>query len=86
MEIQIETHTLERAEERGTSESEIIDVINTGLPMAAKYGRKGKVKVFDFSNGRHGKYYEQKRVEVYYLVENDKIITVTVMYFMGNGR
>jgi hypothetical protein len=28
MEIQIDQHTLERAEERGTNENEIIDVIN----------------------------------------------------------
>jgi hypothetical protein len=29
MKIQIDTHTLERAEERGTNEEEIKDVINT---------------------------------------------------------
>jgi hypothetical protein len=31
MEIQIDLHTLERAVERGTNESEIKDVIQTGL-------------------------------------------------------
>jgi len=36
MEIQIDPHTLERAEERGTSEQEIRDVINRGISIPAK--------------------------------------------------
>jgi hypothetical protein len=45
MEIQIDRHTLERAEERGTNEEEIVDVIKTGFPIPAKYGREGKSKI-----------------------------------------
>lgn len=37
MEIQIDPHTLERAEERGTDEEEIKDVINSGTPIPAKH-------------------------------------------------
>ena len=51
MEIRIDPHTLERAEERGTT--------------------------------RQGEYYEQKRVEVFYITEGDAIITVTVYVFYG---
>lgn len=83
MEIQIDPHTLERAEERGTNEDEIRDVINTGFPIPAKYGRVGKAKVYDFKQKRHGKYYEQKRVEVIYTVERGVIVTVTVYVFYG---
>lgn len=83
MEIQIDPHTLERAEERGTSEEEIKDVILTGFLTPAKYGRIGKAKVYEFKQNRHNKYYEQKRVEVFYLIEGDKIITVTVYVFYG---
>jgi hypothetical protein len=36
MEIQIDPHTLERAEERGANEDEIRDVILTGFPVSAK--------------------------------------------------
>ena len=43
MEIRIDLHTLERAEERGTNEIE--DVLNTGSAIQAKHGRMGKVKV-----------------------------------------
>lgn len=60
MKVQIDPHTLERAGERGTNEEEIIDVIHTGFPIPAKYGRIGKAKIYDFKQKRHGKYYEQK--------------------------
>ena len=83
MEIQIDTHTLERAEERGSNETEIKDVIHTGFSIPAKYNRIGKAKVYDFKQNRHNKYYEHKRVEVFYLVEGDRIITVTVYVFYG---
>jgi hypothetical protein len=45
MEIQIDQHTLERSDELGTNENEIIDVINTGFSIPAKYGRVGRAKV-----------------------------------------
>jgi len=48
MEIQIDPHTLERAEERGTNEDEIRDVILAGFPVPAKHGRTGRSKVYEF--------------------------------------
>ncbi len=83
MEIQIDPHTLERAEERGANETEIKDVINTGVSIPAKRGRLGKFKVYDFKQKRHDKYYEQKRVEVIYTVEEETNVTVTVYVFYG---
>jgi hypothetical protein len=83
MEVRIDPHTLERAEERGTNEEEIKDVINKGVPIPAEHGRMGKAKVYDFKQKRHEKYYEQKRVEVIYTVERDVIVTVTVYVFYG---
>jgi len=83
MKIQIDPHTLEGAEERGTNEGEINDVIETGFAIPAKYRRIGKAKVFDFRQKRHGKYYEQKRVEVFYAVEEDRAVTVTAYVFYG---
>ncbi len=81
--IQIDPHTLERAVERGTNESEILDVIHNGFVVPSKYGRIGKAKIYEFNQNRHNKYFEQKRVEVFYLIEGDKIITVTVYVFYG---
>ncbi|MBI3582793.1 MAG: DUF4258 domain-containing protein [Nitrospinae bacterium] len=83
MDIQIDPHTLERAEERGTNEHEIKEVIQTGSSIPAKYGHIGKAKVYDYKQKRLNKYYEQKRVEVFYTIERDKIITITVYVFYG---
>lgn len=83
MKIQIDSHTLERAEERGASEEEIKDVIQTGFSITAKYGRIGKAKIYEFKQNRHNKYYEQKRVEVFYTIERDRMVTVTVYVFYG---
>jgi len=66
MRIRIDPHTLERSEERGATEEEIHDVIETGLTIPAKHRRIGKAKVYEFKKERHGIYYEQKRVEVFY--------------------
>ena len=81
--VQIDPHALGRAEERGTNEVEIKDVILTGFSIPAKYGRLAKAKVFNFQQHRQGRYYEQKRVEVVYFVDKDVVITVTVYVFYG---
>jgi hypothetical protein len=83
MGIQVDPHTLERAGERGTNEQEIKDVIHSGFSIPAKHGRLRKAKVYDFKQQRHGKYYEQKRVEVVYALEEETIVTVTVYVFYG---
>jgi len=83
MNIQIDPHTLERAEERGANAEEIMDVIISGTPVPAKYGRQGKTKIYDFKTNRLGKYYEHKRVEVFFVVEGDAIVTATVYVFYG---
>lgn len=48
MEIRIDPHTLERAEERGIDAEEIKDVIYSGIPIPAKSGRFGKAKTYNF--------------------------------------
>ena len=83
MKIQIDPHTLERAEERGTNEEEIKDVIETGTDIPAKHGRIGKAKKYEYKKERNGKYYEQKRVEIFYVIEENLIVTVTVYVFYG---
>ncbi|MBF0321031.1 MAG: DUF4258 domain-containing protein [Nitrospirae bacterium] len=83
MEIIIEHHTLRRANERGANEFEIKDVLETGFSIEAKYGRNGKAKVYPYNQLRLNKYYEHKRVEVFYATEGDVIITATVYVFYG---
>ena len=43
----------------------------------------GKAKVYEFKRERLGKYYEQKRVEVYYIIEENLVVTVTAYMFYG---
>ena len=83
VEVRIDPHTLERAEERGTDAQEIRDVIDSGFPIPARYGRTGRAKILDFQQTRLGRFYEQKRVEVIYTVETGVVITVTVYVFYG---
>ncbi len=83
MKIQIEPHTLQRAIERGATEEEINQVLESGINILGKYGRLGKSKVFSFNNTRIGKYYEEKKIEVYYLIELETIFTITVYVFYG---
>jgi hypothetical protein len=51
----------------GTTEGEIIEVLQSGVNILGKIGRLGKSKVFTFNNSRIGKYYEEKKVDVYYI-------------------
>lgn len=81
--IQIDPHTLKRAEERGATESEIKEILLTGQKIPAKRNRKARAKVYSFGRERNGKFYEQKRIEVYYVEEAGRIITVTVYVFYG---
>lgn len=83
MDIRIDSHALERAAERGASSEEIIEVIMSGYPIPAKYGRLGKSKIFDFNQMRLGRYYEQKKIEAFFAIEGDVIFTVTVYVFYG---
>ena len=86
MNVQIEPHTLQRAEERGTNIEEIRVVLEQGTEIPARGNRKAKAKVFTFKKERLGKYYEEKRVEVIYVEENQTIITVTVYVFYGEWK
>ena len=81
--IRINPHTLERAEERGATENEIEEVIRTGTPIPAKGNRQAKEKVFDFRRQRQNVYYEQKKVQVIYVLHEEVAITVTVYVFYG---
>lgn len=81
--IYVDPHTLERAEERGTSRQEIEEVVTTGVVEHAKHGRLKKSKVFSFDAEWNGKHYQEKRVEVIYTEEKDVVVTVTVYVFFG---
>ncbi len=62
MEIQIDPHTLERAEERGTNANEIRDVIDSGFSIPARYDRSAKAKIYEFNQMRGGSLFRIQRV------------------------
>jgi hypothetical protein len=57
--------------------------LSSDFSIPAKYKRLGRAKIYPFQDQRQGKFYEQKRVEVFYIVEKDFMITVTVYVFYG---
>ncbi|NCO31739.1 DUF4258 domain-containing protein [bacterium] len=81
MEIRIEPHTLKRATERGASKTEIISCLKSGQILPAKNGRFAKEMVFNFNSNWNGKFYEQKKIEVIYTIDNKVIVTITVYVF-----
>jgi len=86
MRIRINPHTLERAAERGATEAEIRDVIKSGFSIPARGDREEKAKIYEFKRERLGRYYNQKRIEVIYVHEEDTITTVTVYVFYGHWK
>jgi hypothetical protein len=83
MRIIIAPHTLEQAIERGASETEIVNTINEGQRIKAKNDRLGSAKVFGFRKERNGKFYEEKKIEVIFVIEDNQITTVTVYVYYG---
>ena len=83
MKVIVEPHTLKRANERGATELEIIDVVENGIERNAKKNRFAKAKVFDYNRMWNNKQYKQKKIEVIYTIENNNIITITVYVFYG---
>jgi hypothetical protein len=81
--IQIDPHTLARAEERGASLSEIKEVLKSGKEETAKEKRRRKSKVFLFQKERNGRFYEQKKIDVIFVEEGNKLVTITVYVFYG---
>ena len=67
MKILIDSHALERAEERGTNESEIKDVFNTGFSIPAKYNRLGKAKIYPFQVSAKGNSMRKRELKYFIL-------------------
>ena len=83
LEIRISSHTIQRAQERGASEEEIRDALENGFEIPAKRHRLGRAQIYRHDQERLGRYYPEKRVEVFYTVEANAMVTVTVYVFYG---
>ncbi len=81
--IVIHPHAKIRALERGTTEHEIIDVVETGEIFPAKYGRVGFRKTIIYNDIWQGKLYYGKQIECYAVQEQEDwlVISLLVKYF-----
>ena len=79
----IDPHAIDRMEERGAREDELVATINGGESFPAKFGRTGFRRNFPFGAVWRGRSYAMKQVEVF-AVEKDGgwlVITVIVRFF-----
>ena len=81
--VVIHPHAKERALERGASEYEIIDVVETGEVFPGKYGRKGFRKTILYNDIWQGKHYYVRQIECYAVKEQEDwiVISLLVKYF-----
>jgi hypothetical protein len=83
MNIEIGSHAILRAEERGVTKQEIRDVLKTGTVITAKSTRLAKEKIFLFDKILNQKYFREKKVTVVYIIENTVVIVITVIAKYG---
>jgi hypothetical protein len=79
-------HLLARMKQRGIAIQEIEDTLNLGEAVRdAKEGTLGKRLVFQHSEHWEGKWFEEKEVTVYYILEDAQIILLTVIARYGKA-
>ena len=83
MDIKIEPLTLKKATEQGATEEEIDATIRTGKDLNSESGLLGKTRTFPFKAIRDNIFFEQKKLDVYFSVENKLITTLDVDVFYG---
>ncbi|MBA3675006.1 MAG: DUF4258 domain-containing protein [Chitinophagaceae bacterium] len=86
MQIIIDEHAKVRAEERGVSVDEILDILNSAIPTVARNNRSAKEKVYIYNKEWNGKVYTHKQVKVIYIVESSTIIVITVVVKYGTFK
>lgn len=57
--------------------------LERGQPAPAKRGRSARILAFDYNARWRGRLYEQKRVEVVFVLEDADTIVITVYGFYG---
>ncbi len=70
-------------QDRGATESEVADTIQTGIEYAARLGRLGREKVFRDGYEYEGRSYPHKLVRVFYVEEGSITVVVTVITRYG---
>ena len=72
--------------DRGATEPEVADTIQTGADYPARMDRLGKEKVFRDGYEYEGRNYPHKLVRVFYVEESAVTVVVTVITRYGEWR
>ena len=83
MKVNIHPHAAARMGERGATEQEIIETVESGEQFPAKFGRTGFRRNFPFSGLWRNRQFGTKQIEAFAVQESDEwlVITVIVKYF-----
>lgn len=79
--IRLTPHALDRARKRGINQMELQRAIRGATWRAAKLGRIETEMEFIYNSEWNGKYYQLKKVNPVFIVEDNQIIVVTVYCF-----
>jgi len=79
------SHVRRRMEQRGVLEEEVRETINAGWEASdAKPGTDGRTLVFSYDETWEGTHYDEKEVTVYFKIEEDGLILLTVLARYGS--
>jgi hypothetical protein len=82
MDVSIHPHARIRLAERGATEAEVVETVQTGEQSPAKFGRTCFRRNFSFNCEWRGRQFATKQVEAYAVAENGwLVITVIVRYY-----
>lgn len=84
--IEFSQHALDQLADRGTTQREVEETIQTGEPVPVKKGRCGYRKNFRYEAVWKGRYYETKQVLAVVAEESQRLIVVTVYVFYIGGK
>ena len=77
--IRLHPHAEIRLSERGVTEEEAIETVRSGEQFAAKFGRTGFRRNFEYNGNWLDKFYASKEVHVIAARDGDGWLVITVM-------
>lgn len=77
--VRLHPHALERLSERGATEEEVRATVLEGETFAAKFGRIGFRRNFNFNSVWRDRHYATKQVEAFAVREGEDWLVITVM-------
>jgi hypothetical protein len=83
MELAFTRHATAQMRERGVSESEVVQTLQSGIELPAKLGRSLALQVFSAGYRHRGVYYPEKEVRVIHKEEFQRTVVITVLARYG---